>query len=300
MTDKTEGTIVLDGLLEGNLPAAHDGADAMRAWIRSVHTMGLLFSLEVDGDRFSLLADPRAVSVDRLSTEPHERIAAVLDELLENFSPDERRGLLSTLRSMEYRPGVEVQTVYAIGADGAIDPRTRSVDAKTVKPPEPMSPRERVKLALMGLGVAAVLFGISAIFVDYGSLFDTVVDRIMPFDADSVAVETGSFGEYFTVDKQQAKRGGKVLILTLKRGKAFPVDDAALQKLQDAAGESVSARMTLDALARGYVRCECFDKKGKFLTFTMQRISALREKETVELILPLPVTPRPTRVVITY
>jgi hypothetical protein len=102
-----------------------------------------------------------------------------------------------------------------------------------------------------------------------------------------VAVDTGAYGECFTVAKKELAGGGKALVLTLKRGKAFPLTDEDIQRLFDQA-KDVPSRLQADSLARGYVRCECFDKDGKFLYFSMLRVAGLRKDQTQEVALPLP------------
>ena len=90
------------------------------------------------------------------------------------------------------------------------------------------------------------------------------------------------------------------MILTLKRTADFPTDANSLDRLLAGQGASVARRLALEAIARGYVRCERFGKDDEFLGFTMERISGLRRKETTELAVMLPVKKRLIRLVITY
>lgn len=299
MNEKVEGTLVLDGLIEGKVPAAA-GEGLLREWVRSAASDKLRFSLEIDGGSFSILAENRPVPAADLTPTPAEKIAEVLHELLKIFSPQQRSSVFSTLRSTEYRQDAEVQTIYGIGPDGTIHIRERTVEAATKAATRPLSRREELRIGVIGLAVALLVFLASSVFVDYRAIFDRIREAIVPPNPDELKVETGAFAEYLTVEKKAFARGGKAVILTLKRGKAFPADEAAVDKLLAAAGTSVSKRLTVEALARGYVRCEYFGKKGKFLGFTTQRISPLRESETIDLALPLPSSGRLARVVITH
>ena len=74
--------------------------------------------------------------------------------------PLERGSVFSTLRSSEFRKNEEVQSLYVVattaGGKVEVQVQSRSVDAKAVAPPQPISVKEKVKLAVMGLVFAAV------------------------------------------------------------------------------------------------------------------------------------------------
>ena len=300
MTGKTEGTVVLEGLLEGKAPSLHDIEGNLRQWVAFAASRGLTFNLEIDGNSVSILAENAAASSAELGAEPSERIAEVLDRLLDIFPPADVPRLTSTIRSREYREGLEVQTLYAVGPDGRIHTRRRQVDAETTPPPRPLTRKQKIRLAAMGLGVAALVFAVSAIFVDYQALFRDIVSRVMPFDLDGLTVESDAFGPYFTVEKKEVIRGGRTVVLTVKRTAAFPLDDESLNRLAAKPGDALSNRLAVEAVARGYVRCEFFDKDGRFQGSTMERIAGLRSRQTIELKLPIPSDRRLARIVVRY
>ena len=150
MSDKVEGTFVLDGLLEGVTPEHANAEDRLREWAATAAFLKLPFSIEFDANRFSILADDNPIPLSRLGPNPADTVTGLIDELLELFPDDDRRHLLSTIRSVEYGKGVAVQTLYAVGPDGKTQTRARTVEAAT----EAASPRlSRKGLALMvGLG----------------------------------------------------------------------------------------------------------------------------------------------------
>ncbi|KKL19207.1 hypothetical protein LCGC14_2467780, partial [marine sediment metagenome] len=121
MPGGTEGTLILDGLIEGRLPERAEPERLLREWVRSAGSAGLHFSLTFDGPNFSLLAEKTPIPVEDLAPNPPDRISAALEELLKAFDPKQRTGLFSTLRSTEYRKGEAVQVVYGIGAGGTVE-----------------------------------------------------------------------------------------------------------------------------------------------------------------------------------
>jgi hypothetical protein len=300
MNQKTEGTLVLDGLLEGRLPPDPKVIERVRAWIDFAARLGLRYSLETDLNSFSILADDRPISVAQLRPDPARCIADALDELLKVFPEDERAALVSTIRSEEYRPGVAVRTLYVVGGDGTIQTREEQVEASTVAPPRQMSRREKLKLIGIGIGVAALLLAVSALFVDYPALFGRLREAVSPLDAQALPVDLGPFAQFFAVETRELRKGGRELVLTLKRTDAFPRTTEGCQRLIAQAEDAIGQRLAIEALARGYIRCEMFDKEGHCIGFSTERIAALRHEETVELALPLPRQVRLARLAFTY
>ncbi len=288
MEEKTEGTLVLDGMLEGKLPDDPEAESRLHEWIGFAASLGLPFQIEIDGDSFSILADDTPVETEGLGDAPADKIVAALDQLLKVFPADSRRRVFSTVRSIHYLRGEEVQTLYTVGTDGAIQTRQRTVDARTKAPPRKLTGREKRRIVLTGVAVAAVLIAISALFVPYGELFGRAVRALRPFDLGSIEVRLGRFGRYFTIEKMEVSKDGRAIVFTLERTSLFPRDEAALTALMAEAGDSVPERLTVEALARGYVRCEYFDREGEFITFTFRRVSDLRVSEQAEVHVPLP------------
>jgi len=300
MSDPVEGTVVLDGLIEGRVPDRPEARELLTEWVRAAREARVPFSLSFDGSSFSLLADQTPVAVEDLSPDPAARIAGALEELIKVFPPSDRGSLFSTLRSVEYRKGQAIQTVYGIGADGAVETMERTVEARTGPPRHGPSRRDKVRAGLAGLVVAVGIFLVSSVFVDYRELLSRVAESVTPLNADALKVDTGPFADYFTISKKAVGSGSQTVTLTLKRTASFPLDDEAAQKLLAASADSPSRRLTVEAIVRGYVRVEFFGKDDKFLGFSTQRIAALRRAESAEIVVPIPRDPRPARIAITY
>lgn len=299
MTQKLEGTLQLDGLLEGKINALPDGPNRLAEWVKFAASLGLPFTLEIDGASFSLLAGRQTLRVADLGGEPTETLVNALNQLVKAFPDTQRQEIYSTIRSTEYRPKLEVQTLYAMGPEGKIQPQQRSQAAETTPPPRPMSGKEKVRMAALGLLAVLVVLAISSIFIDYRTLLGDLRDRIMPYNAEAIAVEAGPFENYFSVENRRRGQGPSLLI-DLKRSDDFPKTDEDLNRLYTQAGSSLPNRLAVESMASGYVRCEYYDKDGKYIGFTTERIGQLKQDDTTTLRLPLPADRRPAKVVITY
>jgi hypothetical protein len=300
MKARTEGTIVFDGLLEGDMPAEPDAESRMRAWVRRAATRRLKFSLDVSGGGFSLLPDDEPIVVEDLDPEPEEKVAEALREFLDVFDPPERTRLFSTLRSSRFGKDEETQTIYALGPTGELETRQRVVEARTAAPLVPVSGRDRARIILLGVGVLVAVFLVSAIFIDYRSLIAHAWTRLTPYDVEGLDVDSEAFRPYFTIVKKALNDRGDVVLLTVKRTDAFPTDDATTERVLAGPAKAPSQRLAVEALVRGYVRCETFNQKGEYRGHVMCRIAPLRERDTAELRVPIPRDQDLGRVVITY
>lgn len=299
MNKRIEGTIVLDGLVEGRLPAQPGAEQKLREWVKFARAAHLNFHMETDGGNFSILADNAATRAAGIGPEPGEVIASTLGEMLKVFPPGDRGRIYSTLRSVEYRKGHEVQTLYMIRPDGSVDPQQRMVEVNTSAAEPPMSRRERLLLGLVGVLVLLAAFGISALFVDYREVWQRVQDQTAPLSAERIEVEAGVLEPYLALEARQIGRDGASLVLTLRRRM-----DLSPQSLGAAAATQPAAdleqRLALEAVARGYVRAELFAADGRFIGTTMVRIVHLRHQESATVVIPLPREPRVRRVVLGY
>ncbi len=286
MTEKLEGTIVLDGLIEGRLSGDPNVEVNLQRWIEFVATLGLRFSLDAGGAAFSVLPDNHAQSVEGLGNDPEDAIRQALQQLVEVLPAGDRGSVFSTLRSSEYRKNEEVQTLYVVGPDQKVQVKSRSVEAKTVAPPQPISKRERVKLAIMGLLIAVVIIGIAMLFPPVREKFSDLVSNVKPVKTDEIVIQAGPFSDHFTIKAKEFTQGGRVLVLEVKREAGYPKDDAGLQAAYDKA-DTLRKKMAVEAIARGYVRIELSDDEGKLYSTGEFRIRELGEKEVIEVSVPV-------------
>ncbi|HPD17551.1 MAG TPA: hypothetical protein PLE19_21650 [Planctomycetota bacterium] len=159
-------------------------------------------------------------------------------------------------------------------------------------------PGRRVQWLALGLALAALAVALCALLHSMGLLPDLGAGG--PADPEKIEVDAAAFRAYFTVEKTELGEDGRTLVLTLKRTKAFPLDDDDLDTLAEKTAKGASALLALEAVARGYVRCECFDAATAFLGFTIERIRGLAQHETLELAVPIAGRRGLSRVVLTY
>lgn len=290
---KTEGTIILDGIIEGPLVDARQ-EDRLREWVRTVADKGLVLSLDIEGGNFSILADAQPMMIDSLKGEPVGLVVEALEALMEIVPAPGQQKVFSTLRSMEYRKDLEVQTLYAAAPGGKIVTHERVVEARTMPPQRCIPNQQRLRSVGMGVLIALGAVIVGGFFVDYREILRDVILSVRSPKAEDIVVDTGSFSPFIEVGDKRVVRNGRKLILTLRRGEMYPLTLAELDRLSQAGG--VMRRLTIDAIARGYIRCEVFDGRKEYAGFSFHRIAELREKEAIDIHLDISAAKGVTRV----
>lgn len=282
------GTYHLDGLLEG--PLGGDAATTPRLadWIRIAQTSGYGFSLDTEGDSFSLLADNQPRTAPTPETDMAEPLRDLLEQLVGSFPPPLQPQLFSTVRAVQYGEGVETQTIFQVMPDGRVEAQQRTVDARTSKAEAPLTTTQKLKLVGIALLVLFALFGVTSIFVDWGDQASKALRKIGPVDTDAIQTETGPFEAWFTVAGMEAR--GNVLRIRLARadGVGYPTREQLQTALASPRPESpYEERLTLEALAKGWARIEAFDAEGSFQGAARVRIGGLRDEETIVVAFPI-------------
>lgn len=300
MTDRTPqaGTYLVDGLLQGPLSAGAEIQAKLGNWVQVARRAGFGFSLEMDGDQFSLLGDATARPAPAAGVDMSAPLRDLLQQLVDAFPAQARGQLFSTVRSIEYADSLETQTIYALTPEGLVDARQRDVDAVTAQAPRALALKDKIRLGLFGLLILGILFAISSIFVDWGSTFETLGNKLGPFDEQAVQRETGPFAPYLVVDGLEA-RGG-TLVLTLKRTELFPKSVADAERQRNLGSGGMVQQEVLGALAAGYVRVELFGKDGVYLGTTSVYVGGLRTEETTQVRVPFRRETPPTKIRITW
>jgi hypothetical protein len=298
MSKKREGTCVLDGILEGRVPHMPGSAEKMREWVRFAQSANLHFSLEIDGDSFSILADNTPVETADLAPSPADRMVKAIEQLLKVFPPEERKRLSSTLRSVEYMSGQELQSLYTVSPLGEVEVHSRTAQAETATAEPKLTRREKTYVALFGAVLALLILGITGLV--FKNQIADIVNDLVPVDLTKLVIETGSFQPYLTVENKKLEQGSRALDIAITRTAAFPSDNSAIEQALKAPGLSFADRLTLEALARGYIRCEYFGKDGKYLGTAEIRVTPLRENQSLTVVIPYSRTDRPSRIIFTY
>ncbi len=301
MSEKVEGTIILNGLVQGKVPVLPGSEQRLRDWAEFARSVNLVFNLEIAGGTFGFLADQTPIDVSKLGHDPVETVKAALGELLKIFPTGERAGVFSTLRAVEYRKAEEVQTLYIIAPDGSVLARSRTVSADTTAPAAPLSTRDRALRIAIGSAMLVLLLMASSLFIDYRGMLASLRSQFRPLDAPHFPVDATAFERYFTVEAKAAAHDGQGLVLTLHRAPDFPNPQAVpATRPSTAPSASDASRLAAAAVATGYLRCEYFDEKGQFMGFVMMRIKPLRDAETMKVEIPFDRERRPSSILITY
>lgn len=292
--------MVLDGILEGKLPPDPEAESWLRDWLKLAAQGGLRFSLEVDGNSFSLLANNAPIDCKQLPAEPSEHVAELIRELLKVFPPDRPAHIFSTLRSAEYGDETETQTVYTINPRGIVKTVQRTVNAETTPREEPLTRKEKLRiLGFSALFLVAVV-GVMMAFGVHRILLKKLREGSTAVKVKELAVETPGLDKFLTVAKDGLVVRGGMLLVKVDRTADYPLTDEELNKLFASCRDDLRGRLAVEAIGRGYVRCEYFDAKGRFLGATPVRIRELEEKESIVLAIPLPQRVRVGRIVLTY
>lgn len=299
MNKHVEGTYRLDGLIEGPLPDQPGSQQRLAEWARKSKSIGAPFDVQIDHGSFSALAGETVLEVASQTQPLEDIITETLDDLLNLFPPSQRGQLLSTVRSLEYRPNEEVQTLYAVGPNGRIVTEQRSVEATTTAPPEPATPRDIAKFVVISLLILAVGFGLSAFFVDYHAIWRDLVHQATPLHAENLALEYTPFQPYFLVESMAVEGGNRRVKLTLRRSPLYPINPGAI-KPATIAQLPLPERLALEAIVRGRIQAEWYDEKGQLISHTMLRTGDLARAEAVQITLPVPHQARPIRLVLSY
>lgn len=289
MTSRIEGTFLVDGLIEGPLPDAPDAVRRLEAWVSLMAPTGVRMSLEVDGSRFSLLPDPAPIPKALAGPTPARMLQDNLQQLLDGLPPAHRVQVFSTLRSSDVGAGFEVQTAYAVGKDGLIETRERTVDVETAAAPRRRRLGPPLIVALLALLILAFLF------LDSGGRLLKYWTNLRPVAASDIAVDPGIFRSWITARVASVDAGSGALALEVARTKDFPDSAAAMDAALAKPGLPREARLALNALATGYVRCELFDESGAFLEAPAVRLRGLSTSPSVTVPVSFSRGLRPTR-----
>jgi hypothetical protein len=194
-----------------------------------------------------------------------------------------------------------VQTLYIVAPDGTVQARGRAVSAQTAAPQRPMSVRERALSIGIGAVLLLALFMASSLFIDYHGMFVSLRSQLRPLDAAHFPVDAASFERYFTVEAKSSAGDGQGLVLTVQRTPLFLYPDLSIgPPAPSTQSDGQEARLAAAAIATGYIRCEYFDEKGKFMGFVLVRIKGLRDAQTIDLQIPFETDHRPSGVTLTY
>lgn len=269
---KLEGTFHLDGLIEGPL-FSDDDEQIIRRFIKEARTNGITFHLSIDGGRFSILPDTQPIKLPPAAVSADSTISTCIENWLANYSPPEYSQLMSTLRSVEYLPNRERQTLYGIHPAGKVSIEQRTVETDTIAPAPPPDTKAIVKNAAFFLMTLCVIVAISAIFVPYRDIFERFWQNVRPYNVEQLQISAQTYTDFFQIDKAQYDKKTRLIKITCTTLQDFPKTTQQLTDAWKNTDNSLPAKLAIESLARGYLLCEFFDSKDKFITHRSCRIN---------------------------
>lgn len=284
---KVEGTYFTDGMLQGRVPDDRNFEKNVQEWLASQRKNGLRFDFTIDGGSFNLLADDKPNSSRNFPPDSvQEHLAAAFQKLIELSPPTDRLQLMSTLRSVEYRPGAEIQTLYIITPPGKIVAKQRTLDAETVAPPPELTLAGRLKLGALGLAAAAILLLVSSFFIDWKTWLFEPAKELIPVKLEEIVIDAQAFEGFLAFEKRALDKQRRGLRLLAKTG---PDWKAAI----DSQAPDLSSWQRFLAVAsvkKGGLRCDFYDRKGESIGSVPILLHPLLQSESgeAELFLPLP------------
>ena len=284
---KIEGTYFTDGMLQGRVPEDRNFEKNVQEWLASQRKNGLRFDLTIDGGGFNLLADDKPNPSRNFPPDGvQEHLAAAFQKLIELSPPSDRLQLMSTLRSVEYRPDAEIQTLYLITPPGKITAKQRTLDAETVAPPPELTLAGRIKLGALGLVVAAILLLVSSFFIDWKAWLLEPAKELAPLKLEEIILDDQAFEGFLAFEKRaldKQRRGLRLL------AKTEPDWETAMDS-QPSDFNSWPQFLAVASVKKGGLRCDFYDRKGEFIASVPVLLRPLIQSETgeAEIFLPLP------------
>lgn len=221
-----ENTYRLEGLIQGPLPPGPDGLSVIKKLTADFNRNGLRLSACFDDSQFKLTAEN--VTRDTEEIHPLEvdlMVHHALEKLLAAYPADLRMQIFSTLRSREYRPDLEVQSVYLVIYPGQVKVERREVAAEVAPRPAPLSVKNQFAYIAAAVGILAFLGWASTILVEYRDLGEQKLSTFRGTRVEDLRVDDKSLVDFVRiVETDIAKQPESSIILTLRKGTKWPDD----------------------------------------------------------------------------
>ncbi|MFO7821135.1 MAG: hypothetical protein R6V56_03630 [Lentisphaeria bacterium] len=284
-----EQSFRLEGLLEVPVSDTAELKSPVEAWARKAHSeFGLNFHVQVEDRGLSIMPDDQIRDSAKLPVSVEESVRSALTALVELIPEQDRPHVMSTIRSLSYGRGKETQTVYAVKPDGSVDVESRTQAADTEKMPDPVSLRDQIKSAALAFSVAALLFAVSAFFIDYPGLFNKLLADIKPTDIEALEINPGPFAGLIEISKDLKKSKAGQLTLDII---PTPQLISALSKFKQAAPPenfTWEKRLAVETLAKGRLYIEFYDASNESIKYSPIHIPRyeLASGAKINIILP--------------
>lgn len=220
----TEGTYILSGIVQGPLPPGPDGRDQLQQFNALLASSGISFSLRVDGENFSLLAEDRAIETNVVfASEIENNLKSALTTLLDAFPEGMRMSLMSTIRSRVFIEGREHQAVYAVVFPGIIQVESAVIKTTLLPRSRKFTFKHKAIFTLsvclfLGLSVWA-----SSRWVDYSPIKQQFALMFKGNKLEDIHLNTVALGDVIKIEKDDISSLRGVLKLKVARGSGWVV-----------------------------------------------------------------------------
>jgi hypothetical protein len=254
------GTFRLDGMIQGPLPSDPAVIGNLQAWVVAAKASGLHFHFGLDAPYFSIVADPSVHPTAKLAgPDLAELLSDALNALMDLLPNPNPGNCFSTVRAEEFRPGIAIQTIFVLAADGRIASESRTVSSQTKGAPNKLALAVIRRTAMWALAVILPLLLVSSFFIDYRGLFARAADRMLPPGKENISVSQAALGEFVTVELTGLDRRRGTLGFKLKRGAKW---DQALSSTPQQSLASWPEYLIHLAIHQRRLRIELYDQAG--------------------------------------
>jgi hypothetical protein len=221
-----ENTYRLEGLIQGPLPPGPEGRVVIEKLAADFNRNGLRLTSLFDDCQFTLTAEN--VTRDTEEIHPLEvdlMVHHALEKLLGAYPQELRMQIFSTLRSREYRPNLEVQSIYLVIFPGQVKVERREVTAEVEPRPAPLSAKNQFGYLLAAVGILALLGWASTSLVEYRDLGEQKLSTLRGTRLEDLKVDDKSLIDFVrVVDVDLEKPPASFIVLTLRKGTKWPDD----------------------------------------------------------------------------
>ena len=219
-----QNTYRLEGLIQAPLPPGPEGRVVIEKLTADFNRNGLRLTSLFDDSQFTLKAEN--VTRDTEEIHPLEvdlMVHHALEKLLAAYPPELRMQVFSTLRSREYRPSLEVQSVYLVIYPGQVKVERREVAAEVEPRPAPLSVKNQFAYIAAAVGILALLGWASTSLVEYRDLGEKKLSTIRGTRLEDLRVDDKSIHDFVrVVDVDLEKPPASFIVLTLRKGSKWP------------------------------------------------------------------------------
>lgn len=276
-----EGTMLFNGIIQGVM-ASPDEKSTLTEWRESAAELGIEFSSDFTQLHYNLMPASELIQADKVGDTPEDVVGQILEQLWTVMEPGDAFNLTSTLRSIRFTEGEEIQTVYIYSLDGTISLQQQVLEAATTPQSQPLGSTALI----WRFGIATVLAVVIFFLVRYtgiGGYLKGFSEASNQSVSTKIKVES-DFEDYFEVgeiDRVRDPQTGALLTFTLKRTEKYPTSDEEIDELYKDPENSLKTKLLLESLQSGSVKFELYGEENTSLQNGTFSVADLMEDESI-------------------